>query len=106
VIACHCVSHQPEIAHTRRGHPETSHEAAASLSSDALSELQTRVLEWFQANGPATDETLLRAEEFNELGASTARSRRATLVERGFIRDSGRREVNSRGRNMIVWEVV
>lgn len=76
--------------------------AAESLSN--LSELQARVLAWFQRNGPATDEQLERDAEFASLAPSTARKRRSDLYEMGLLRDTGERAVNSRGRMMILWE--
>lgn len=92
-------------AHTRTGDPETSFEAAESLSEQTLSELQTKVLDWFLIHREGTDEDLQRDPIFIGLGPSTARSRRAALVELGYLRDSGHRSVNQRGRNIVIWEL-
>lgn len=91
--------------HTRTGDPETSFEAAESLNKQTLSELQTKVLDWFLIHRQGSDEDLQRDPLFIGLGPSTARSRRAALVELGYLRDSGGRAVNQRGRNIVIWEL-
>jgi hypothetical protein len=93
-------------ARARVGDPETSHEAADALNAHELSDLQAKVLAWFKSHKSGTDEQLERDPQFRDLAPSTARKRRSDLLEMGLIRDSGKRELNSRNRSMVVWEIV
>ena len=92
-------------ARARNTDPATSHEAAESLNAKHLSDLQALVLAWFRKYGPGTDEQLERHECFAKLAPSTARKRRSDLLEMGLLKDTGKRELNSRGRSMVVWGV-
>ena len=92
-------------ARARSTDPDTSHDAADSFSEHKLSELQGAVLAWFQKHRRGTDEQLENSTEFANLAPSTARKRRTDLAERGLIRDSGERAINSRNRKMVVWEL-
>lgn len=88
-------------ARARRTDPNTSH-AAADFITPALREIQLQVLMWAQRRGSFTDAELVR--HFG--GGSTYRTRRAELVERGLIEDSGER-VNVEGHRckFAVWRL-
>lgn len=89
----------------RREDPATSHEAAAGIS-DRLRELQQRVLALFERHGPMTHHALIAAYRaaHGPAAESTIRTRCAELVEKGLIRDTGRRAAVSSKREGIVWE--
>jgi hypothetical protein len=105
-------------AHARTTDPDTSHEAAASLSSEVIRRSQAEVLAMLTWQGPSTDAALVTAygahvaAGSNILGLrllpqspSGIRTRRRELVEAGRVRDSGARVRMVSGRNAIVWEV-
>jgi hypothetical protein len=97
----------------RSGDPETSHEAAASLSAAALRLSQEDVLFALrQLGGSATDTELL--ERYAELASREAvrwqspsglRTRRHELVVLGLVVDSGERRRLASGRRAVVWEL-
>lgn len=105
-------------AKARNTDPETSHAAAESVSD--LTEKQNAVLMALRRypNG-LTDERVATIygnarsvvprdweQPFPRQSPSGLRSRRAELVEKGLVRDSGRREKTASGRQAVVWEVV
>jgi hypothetical protein len=79
--------------------------AANSLD---LSKGQKKVMIAFRFYGSMTDEELLDnlAKLELDLTPSGARSRRAELVKKGAIKDSGQRKPGVTGNMMTVWEVV
>lgn len=94
----------------RNTDPETSHEAAASVSQ--ITETHERILRIFSDCYELTDEHL--ATEWLTYGThlgwppispSGLRSRRAELVARGKLRDSGRRSITRSNRSTIIWEI-
>lgn len=89
-------------AHARNTDPDTSHEAAESISP-RLRELQRKVL-MFAYDYPDgfIDPELNR--RFDTHG-STYRTRRAELVEQGLIRDSGERRTDGGTRRHIIWQI-
>ena len=94
-------------AHARNTDPQTSHDAAESVKN--LSETQSRILNLFELpNNGYTDEELI-SSYFKHYGywfpASDAsiRSRRAELVKRGELRDSGQKRLTKLGRGTTVW---
>ena len=96
-------------AHTKTGHPETSYEAASSLSSDKIRQSQKDVLWVFRNFGKMTDTELI--EKYNRVGKpkqspSGIRSRRSELRDRGLIAWSGEYRVLASGRKSRVWEIV
>lgn len=102
-----------ERAHARSSDPQTSHDAARSLTPETLRESQLAVL-LCVALGPATDEQLVaRYNRYRETmlwprqSASGLRSRRAELVrcDPPMVRDSGERQMFASGRKGIVWEI-
>jgi hypothetical protein len=96
----------------RRNDPDTSWQAADSFSPEELNQLQAKVLAYFRRVRRSTDEEMRNA--FGEDSCYTSRryaystlmTRRKELERLGFIRDSGQRVLNSRGRPVIVWEIV
>lgn len=91
------------MPNARRTDPTTSHEAARSI--DNITQTQDFILKALKR--PATDVVLVeryrnlkRAPRASESGI---RSRRAELVLRGLVKDTGLREVLPSGRRAIVW---
>lgn len=91
--------------------PETSRQAAASISVDKMRETQKVILDILDRFGPACDEDIaVYARQLESLGEapkqspSGLRSRRAELVTAGLVRDSGERAKTTSGRQTIVWE--
>lgn len=85
--------------------PETSHEAAESVSQ--VSETQKYILK--ALNHPRTDPDLAEAymnlKNAPQASLSGIRSRRAELVAKGLVKDTGDRVKLESGRNAIVWAV-
>lgn len=77
-------------AHARRDDPQTSHQAADSVTP-GLGAIQQRVEVWARSK-PEGFLDLDLVDALADLGPSTARTRRAELVARNIILDSGRRE--------------
>lgn len=92
------------MPHARHSDPKTSHDAAASIRE--VSRTQAAILQALLT--PATDVEII--ERYRRItGAPAAsesgiRSRRAELVTRGAVRDSGRRAILESGRKAIIWE--
>lgn len=89
-------------AHARRTDPSTSHEAARKFTAKKLTEVQEQVLLLFKTRRELTDWELEQAFNFS---GSTHRTRRSELVERGLVRNSGRRKFQANS-NRIIWEIV
>ncbi len=90
----------------RKTDPVTSHEAAASV--DGITATQQAIMQLIQLQ-PMTDQRLVEfyAKQIRK-GAPRAsesgiRTRRAELVAKGLIKDSGLREKLDSGRNAVVW---
>lgn len=103
----------PEEPHTRNTDPITSHEAAASVRN--ITETHNRILTMLQEHGPATDEQLFdlwwrcrtsEPERWPHVSPSGLRSRRAELVDAGYVADSGDRGKTRSGRSCIIWKAV
>lgn len=90
-------------AHARRSDPPTSHEAAASLTPEALQDSQKAVLEMLERYGPRTDTDLVAL--VRDYSSSRVRTARAELVTLGRVADSGQRIVLMSGRKSIVWKL-
>lgn len=95
----------------RETDPDTSRQAAASISQDSMRETQRMVLAILERYGPSCDEDiatyaaqLTEHEGWPRQSPSGLRSRRAELVAAGLVRDSGERTRTSTGRQTIVWE--
>jgi hypothetical protein len=101
----------PDKPVARRTDPETSHEAADSVTD--ITAKQEAVLRALRGIGRATDVYL--REHYLELSRyypmayprqseSGLRSRRSELVDKGYVYDTGERDVLDSGRRAIVWE--
>ena len=88
----------------RRDAKDTSVEAAKSIMI-ALPNIEGAVYEYaaMRGNKGFTDDQM---NEHFQTHKSTYRARRSTLVEKGFIEDSGIRVKSPNGRNMTVWRIV
>lgn len=93
----------------RVGDPETSHAAAASVSSDELRFSQLAVLRTLGKIRRGTDADIAEAYVYHGFSAvqpqspSGLRTRRAELVEQGLVVDTGKRKRLPSGRQAIVW---
>ena len=99
-------------AHARSTDPSTSHEAAASISSDKIRASQDAVLRLLlKYPGGMTDVDLVRRygeqrdAEFPPQSPSGIRTRRHELVELEKVRDTGWKRKLPSGRSAIVWDV-
>lgn len=92
---------------------QTSHDAAASVKD--ITATQQAIMKLIQIQ-PMTDQRLVEfytaqirmgadARDFPRASESGIRSRRAELVDRGLIKDSGAREKLESGRSAVVWQV-
>jgi len=82
-----------------QAHSATSVEAAHKIADAAA--LRAQVLAYLRERiDGATDEEIQTALS---LGGSTQRPRRVELVNRGQVRDSGRRRLTRSGRQAVVW---
>lgn len=98
-----------EEAHARTGDPETSHEAAESVAN--IRESQEAILSLFEPGVQMIDEvlvgtyTILASQGLLPMQSTSGiRTRRAELVDRGELEDSGERTVTSKGRRAIKWQ--
>ena len=110
---------KPIKAHARNTDPETSREAAESVRRPtAKQNCVLAVLGFIEFRKGISDEHLVMAYNSSFYGGlgdklqglsrqseSGIRSRRAELVRKGLIVDSGRRVKTSSGRNAIVWRL-
>lgn len=93
-------------ARARRSDPETSHEAAASLTQDKMTRLRLLVLDTIQRYGPMHDTDLveiMRSRFGDHYSQSGIRTRRSELVAMGKVKDTGERRKLRSGRRSIVW---
>lgn len=94
-------------ARARRSDPVTSHQAAQSVTQ--IGWTQESILELFNFWGPMHDAKMIsryrqvQADVPNQSDAGL-RSRRAELVAKGLVQDSGQRVKLPSGRQSIVWE--
>jgi hypothetical protein len=96
-----------EYARARRTDPSTSHQAAQSVKD--ISTSQKMVLALLNTHGPMHDQQILfkyREGYFEMISESGLRSRRAELVAKNLVQDSGQRITLPSGRKSIVWEAV
>lgn len=97
-------------ARARKSDPITSVEAAASVKN--LTAVQDQILAILANHGASNDEQIAQvwARMVGKgmlpiVSDSGLRSRRAELVARGLVEDSGARIKMASGRNSIVWQV-
>jgi hypothetical protein len=90
------------MPHARTTDPETSHEAARSVTN--ITPLKREILQKLMT--PMTDKdlyALLFTSSHLIVTESGVRSRRAELVQAGLVRDTGERHKLTSGRLAIVW---
>lgn len=98
---------QEPRAHARTTDPETSHEAARSVT--AFRPRWVAILDCFRAHGPMTDEELAvryeaRGATVPEQSPSGLRTRRSELVALGALAPVGQSKTEA-GRSCIVWGI-
>lgn len=94
---------EPRARHTD---PETSHEAARSVSEEISRTIRAHVLTLLRARGPLTDEDLVFEFGVNNLPGTPSgiRTRRKELQTAGLVRESGYVGLLASGRFGIKWE--
>lgn len=90
----------------RTSDPDTSWQAAESVTPVTLTRTRTRILQLLSF-ADLTDEQLLEVVWTRERIASRSgtQTRRRELVDAGLVEDTGRRVRGSTGRSMIVWRI-
>lgn len=88
-------------AHARWADPDTSHEAAASVT--AITATRRAILDVLETFGPCTDEEIATFYRGPRASPSGLRTRRAELVRGGHVYDTGHRGVLQSGRRAVVW---
>lgn len=91
-----------DTAHARSTDPGTSHDAAASVRH--IRESQELILHTFRRCGPMHDRCLTNLLRHTGMSESGIRSRRAELVAKDLVRNSGQTVRLQTGRLSIVWE--
>lgn len=95
------------MPHARTTDPQTSHDAARSVSK--LTETYELIISIFEKFGSMNDEQLIqtwRASGLKAISDSGLRSRRSELVSMGKLEDSGTRApMEASGRSSIVWRL-
>jgi hypothetical protein len=88
----------------RKDAKDTSVEAAQSILF-SLPNIEAAVYEYAAMRGTKgfTDDEM---NDHFQTHKSTYRARRATLVDKGLVEDSGARVKGPNGRNMTVWRIV
>lgn len=93
-------------ARARNTDPWTSHAAAESLEPDKLRLSQEAVLRFLRRHGPMDDGKLVKTYNGDvPQSPSGLRTRRAELVAKGLVVDSGDVVVMPSGRKAIIWRV-
>lgn len=94
------------VPRARRGDPRTSHDAAESISQEAVRVTQQKILELL-ADGPMSDTEIAKRyaqhPDWPRQSPSGLRTRRAELVDDGRVRDTGQKVRLPSGRMSIVW---
>lgn len=99
-IAATCRECNP-YAVARNTDPETSHQAAASVSH--IRDSQALVLSLLREQGPMTDDRIYQFHRITKvMSPSGARTRRAELVDRGLVEAVGTETLPS-GRRATRW---
>lgn len=98
------------VARARAADPETSHAAAASISSDDLSQQKKEILAVLSIYGPLTDESMIEvyrsAYPHSTFTDQSLRSRRKSLERDGKVRFAGEWGRTNTGAKSRLWEVV
>lgn len=97
------------MPYARVSDPETSHEAAQSVSDISETKMVIRALLFY----PMTDQQLIRAYQeavsnkiAPEASESGIRSRRAELVDAGLVIDTGNYGTTPSGRRSKIWRAI
>lgn len=92
-------------AHARGSDPITSHDAAASITTEAIRRTQRIVLRGLRAIGPCHDQALVRhlQAEGKYVSESGIRTRRCELARVGLVVDTGEKVLTVGNRRSIVW---
>lgn len=92
----------------RRSDPDTSWAAADSVDLLKISDVQWGILKLLREYGPLPDDRIWDGLEYLGLqdltSPSGARTRRAELVRKRLVEDSGERVRGPTNRKMIVWK--
>ena len=94
------------IAVARNSDPDTSWQAANSITD--INDRQQQVLAVLISFGPLTDHDLQVAYQNSgrpPQSPSGLRTRRAELVDRGLVVDTGKRKTLPSGRSAILWDI-
>jgi hypothetical protein len=91
--------------------PDTSRDAARSVSGDSMAELHAVILAVLvRATRPLCDADIHTALRYRyperQWSPSGVRTRRSELVRDGYVRDSGFKTVLPTGRYSVAWEPV
>lgn len=99
---------RPPVPRARRSDPQTSHTAAATVRGVTATHARIKAL--LRDEGPMTDEQIAEAWErmvtiaaWPKGSPSGLRTRRAELVDRGEVVDTGRTAQTKAGRRTTVW---
>ena len=93
-------------AHARTTDPDTSHEAARSLTSEKLRESQAAVRKVFIVFKEMSDTDLqiyYKSLSLPRQSTSGLRTRRRELVDMGILHNTGKKVLLESGRRSIVW---
>jgi len=106
-VECGVLFEDAQEARARTDDPDTSHEAAASVSQVRMTKTRQAILDLLKRYGPLSDERIWDGLVYQGLDGNTslsgARTRRSELVAAGRVYDTGERAKGKTGRNMIVW---
>lgn len=96
----------PDHAVARATDPDTSHEAAASIDADKLSEDRKAVLLVLRSRGPLCDQDIFLhlTETGYNISPSGCRTRRKELCDIGLVEWSGHRIKLRTGRKSRIWQ--
>jgi hypothetical protein len=89
------------MSYARNSDPETSWEAAESLTSDYKNRIRDEVLQFATEAGPEGFTDVEMQQHFNDFGSSY-RTRRSELSAEGLIVPTTQRRKTPSGRNAIV----
>ena len=92
------------VALARRTDPQTSHDAATSVSNQTA--LRMAILCVLAGRLLSDEQIIVCVSEIMSCTPSGCRGRRAELVRDGYVRDSGRRAKTATGRECVLWELV
>jgi hypothetical protein len=97
-----------EEAHARREDPETSHEAAASVTPESISIQKRNIISTLRKLQLASDRQIIRAyhRDFGKrVSEQSIRSRRNELTKAGLIEWSGKFQTPPSGRRERLWRL-